>query len=51
MAPVYDVVTRLADAVMETRQTIPAYIADHPEFRETGEAMMSIWEDGVAGLR
>jgi len=42
-----EIVTRLADAVMETRLTIPAYIADHPEFRETGEAMMSIWEDGV----
>ena len=42
-----EIVMRLADAVMETRQTIPAYISDHPEFRETGEVMMSIWEEGV----
>jgi serine/threonine-protein kinase HipA len=42
-----EIVTRMADAVMETRQTIPAYISDHPEFRETGEVMMSIWEEGV----
>jgi serine/threonine-protein kinase HipA len=42
-----EIVTRMADAVMQTRQTIPAYFADHPEFRETGEAMMAIWEEGV----
>jgi serine/threonine-protein kinase HipA len=42
-----EIMARLADAVMETRQRIPTYIADHPEFRETGEAMMAIWEEGV----
>lgn len=45
-----EIVTRLADAVMETRQAIPAYISDHPEFRETGGAMMTIWEEGVKGF-
>jgi len=38
---------RLAEVVMETRQLIPGYIADHPEFRDVGERMMSIWEEGV----
>ena len=47
---VYEIVTCLADAVMETRQMIPPYISDHPEFRETGEAMMAIWEEGVKGF-
>lgn len=45
-----EIMTRLADAVMDTRQLIPAYISAHPEFRETGEAMMSIWEEGVKGF-
>ncbi len=40
-------IENLADSVMETRQMIPAYIADHPEFCEVGENMMSIWEEGV----
>lgn len=40
----------LANAVMETRQMIPGYIAEHPEFREVGESMMSIWEEGVGGF-
>jgi serine/threonine-protein kinase HipA len=45
-----ELVTRLADAVMQTRQAIPAYITEHPEFRETGEALMAIWEEGVRGF-
>jgi serine/threonine-protein kinase HipA len=45
-----ELVTRLADAVMQTRQAIPAYITEHPEFRETGEALMAIWEEGVWGF-
>lgn len=40
-------IERLADVVMETRQMIPEYIADHPEFRVVGENMMEIWEEGV----
>jgi serine/threonine-protein kinase HipA len=42
-----ETIERLADAVMETRQLIPGYITDHPEFREVGESMMLIWEEGV----
>jgi len=41
---------RAAEAVMETREMIPAYISDHPEFREIGERMMGQWEEGVRGL-
>ena len=43
-------IERLADAVMETRQMIPEYVVDHPEFREVGGRMMSIWEEGVRGF-
>ena len=43
-------IEQIADAVMETRQMIPEYIADHPEFCEVGENMMEIWEEGVGGF-
>ncbi len=42
-----ETIERLADAVMETRQLIPGYISDHPEFRGVGENMMLIWMEGV----
>ena len=45
-----ETIERLADAVMETRQLIPGYINDHPEFREVGENMMSIWEEGAGAF-
>ena len=41
---------RLAEAVTETREIIPGYIAEHPEFREIGELMMVEWNEGVNGL-
>ena len=41
---------RLADAVSETRKMIPEYIADHPEFKDVGEKMEDIWEDGLQQL-
>lgn len=41
---------RTAEAVTETRELIPGYIAGHPEFRETGERMMAAWDEGVKGL-
>ena len=41
---------RMADAVMETRKRIPPYIAYHPEFREVGERMMDLWDEGVREL-
>ena len=47
---VSDAFANAAEAVMETRRTIPGYISDHPEFREIGERMMTEWEKGVKGL-
>lgn len=38
---------RLADAVDQTKNMIPKYISDHPEFKEVGEQMMTVWEEGV----
>jgi len=38
---------RIADAVTETRGLVKTYISAHPEFRETGEAMLAAWESGV----
>ncbi len=40
----------MAEAVTETRKSIPGYIAGHPEFRETGERMLAAWDEGVKGL-
>lgn len=48
---VNEILAQVTDAVMETRQSIPTYISEHPEFRETGESMMSIWEASVAEFR
>jgi serine/threonine-protein kinase HipA len=44
------VFSRMAEAVTETRAMIPGYITLHPEFREIGERMMAMWNDGVNGL-
>jgi serine/threonine-protein kinase HipA len=41
---------RMADAVTETKALIPAYIADHQEFKEIGGRMMVSWDEGVQGL-
>jgi serine/threonine-protein kinase HipA len=46
-----ETIERLENAVMETRQMIPGYIVDHPEFREVGESMISIWEEGVGAFK
>ena len=43
-------IANTAEAVMETRKTVPGYIADHPEFHEIGERMIAQWEEGVKGL-
>lgn len=48
---VRETIERLAQAVMDTRRLIPAHIAEHPEFREVGEAMLSIWEEGVRNFQ
>ena len=50
VAAIADVFNRIAEAVTETRAMIPRYIAEHPEFREIGERMMTQWDEGVSGL-
>jgi len=47
---IHQIVERVADAVTETQKLIPEYCNDHPQFREVGERMMAIWEEGVNGL-
>jgi len=42
-----DIVERVADAVMETQKLIPKYCKNLPEFREVGERMIAIWNEGV----
>jgi serine/threonine-protein kinase HipA len=41
---------RLSDAVNETRKLIPPYITEHPEFRKTGERMLTAWDEGLSRL-
>jgi len=43
------IIEQMAEAVMDTRGTIPGYIREHPEFKEIGERMMAVWEEGVSG--
>lgn len=45
-----DVFDRVAEAVGDTGRMIPGYIAEHPEFREIGERMMTQWDQGVKDL-
>ncbi|MDQ5984719.1 MAG: hypothetical protein CSYNP_00415 [Syntrophus sp. SKADARSKE-3] len=45
------IIDQVSDAVIKAREMIPAYVHDHPEFRDVGERMMAIWEEGVNGLR
>lgn len=44
-----EIAGRTAASVTEVRWLIRGYIADHPQFRETGERMVSVWSDGVRG--
>ncbi len=41
---------RLVQALTETRALIPAYIKDHPDFRQVGERMLAAWDQGVKEL-
>ena len=44
------IIERMAEAVMDTREMIPGYITEHPEFKEIGERMMAVWKEGVSGV-
>jgi serine/threonine-protein kinase HipA len=45
-----EIFLKAADAVADARRLMVAHIADHPEFREVGEAMVTAWDQGVAGM-
>jgi len=47
MPMISDTFNRMAEAVTETRVLIPAYICDHPEFKEVGLRMMDVWDEAV----
>jgi len=37
----------IAEAVIATSRMMPPYIREHPEFGETGNRMLAIWQEGV----
>lgn len=41
------IIDRVAEAVIEAARLIPPYIRENPDFREIGNRMLSIWQDGV----
>ena len=43
-------IERVAEAVTETRSMLMTYALDHPEFAETGAAMVAAWDEGLSGL-
>ena len=40
----------VAEAVIDTRRLLLAYMEDHPEFCEVGSRMLAAWETGVSEL-
>ena len=46
-----DIFEQTATAVMEVREEIRTYCIEHPAFKDVGEQMMNIWQQGVDGLR
>ena len=45
-----EIFLQAADAVADARRLMVAHIADHPEFRDVGEAMVTAWDQGAAGM-
>ena len=45
-----EVFLRTADAVADTRPLLARHMADHPDFRNVGEAMQTAWDQGVADI-
>jgi serine/threonine-protein kinase HipA len=48
---IHKIIERVADAVMETQKQIPSYCKDLPAFREVGERMIAVWEEGVGTFK
>ncbi len=47
---VTDIIDRVAQAVSETREMIPGYIAEHPAFNEIGQRMIAQWNAGLRSV-
>jgi serine/threonine-protein kinase HipA len=45
------IINKASEAVAATRKALSEYTKDHPEFRETGNRMLSAWETGLSGLQ
>lgn len=45
-----DIFEQCMQAVSETTPLVAAYMEDHPEFRQVGGLMVTIWNDGVAAM-
>lgn len=41
------IISAAAEAVVDTREALTEYSADHPEFREIGTRMLHAWETGL----
>lgn len=50
MPRISDIFEQTAQAVSDTKPLINDYMAEHPEFHEIGNRMLSAWEDGLTGL-
>jgi serine/threonine-protein kinase HipA len=46
-----EIFQRIADAVSDTRRLVSNYCAEHQEFRDVGEAMLTAWEQGLIGIK
>jgi hypothetical protein len=42
-----DIMTRIGDAMLKTRDEIHAYRRDHPEFDEVATSMLRQWDIGM----
>lgn len=47
---VSEIISRVAEAVTDTRSMVVAYMADHPEYQAVGERQLAAWGEGVDGL-
>jgi serine/threonine-protein kinase HipA len=44
------ILERVAEALLQTKPEVQAYMKEHPEFADIGQRMLQIWEAGVTAL-
>jgi serine/threonine-protein kinase HipA len=47
VATISGIFQRVAQSVTETREMIPTYINEHPEFKDIGQSMMTQWNEAI----